>query len=72
MEQRCCISNGGQKFVNKVPLVITDTAKLSAGAPKNSIGAKGSYALVATSTLMTLYYKMTVGEWVEVGRRVVR
>jgi hypothetical protein len=61
------ISNGGQKFVNKVPLVITDTAKLSNGAPKNSIGAKGSYALVATSTLMTLYYKDAVGEWVEVG-----
>ena len=58
---------GGQKFANKVPLVITDTTKLSSGAPKNSIGAKGSYALVATTTLMKLFYKNTDGIWVEVG-----
>jgi len=60
-----------QKFINKVPLVITDKTKLvgnvNTGAPKNSIGAKGSYALVATTTLMKLYYKNDTGEWVEVG-----
>jgi hypothetical protein len=58
---------GGQKFANKVPLVITDTTKLDAGAPKNSIGTIGSYALVATTTLMKLYYKNSAGLWVEVG-----
>ena len=58
---------GGQKFANKVPLVITDATKLSSGAPKNSIGAKGSYAVVATTTLMKLYFKNDAGEWVEVG-----
>jgi hypothetical protein len=58
---------GGQKFTNKIPLVITDTTKLDSGAPKNSIGAIGAYALVATTTLMKLYYKNAAGVWVEVG-----
>ena len=58
---------GGQKFANKIPLVITDSTKLDAGAPKNSIGAIGTYALVATTTLMKLYYKNDTGVWVEVG-----
>jgi hypothetical protein len=58
---------GGQKFTNKIPLVITDATKLDAGAPKGSIGAIGSYALVATTNLMKLYYKDAAGDWVLVG-----
>jgi len=39
---------GGQKFTNKVPLVLTDadTAKISNNAPKTSVGAIGDYAVV--------------------------
>ena len=38
---------GGQTFVNKTPIVITDPTKVDeVGAPLNSVGAVGSYAVV--------------------------
>ena len=56
-----------QKFINKVPTVITESYKLDAGAPKASIGSIGSYALAVVNEAMTLYYKNSNNEWVEVG-----
>lgn len=60
---------GGQKFENKVPLIITDSTKIdqSSGAPKTSVGAIGDYAIVAITTLNKLYYKNRSGAWVQVG-----
>lgn len=68
-------TTGGQTFTNKVPTVITDKARLVGGvvdgAPLASIGKVGDYALVATTTLNTLYYKKattsTAASWVKVG-----
>ena len=61
--------NGGQKFTNKIPFVITDVTTLDelTGSPLGSIGAIGSYAVVAVTTLNKLYYKNNMGLWVEVG-----
>ena len=59
--------NGGQTFVKKVPLVITDATKTEDGAPKASVGAIGSYAIVSTTTLNKLFFKNTTGVWVQVG-----
>ena len=63
---------GGQTFVNKVPLVINDKLNIDplTGGPKESIGAKGNYALVTVvenSSVpdltdqhpLTLWYKTT-------------
>lgn len=52
-------ATGGQTFTNKVPVVITDTAKVDEGTskPLASIGAVGDYAIVATGNLNQLYYK---------------
>lgn len=63
---------GGQTFTNKVPLVITSTTQVNNGAPLASIGSVGDYAVVATTTLIKLWYKKplttgTAGVWVEVG-----
>jgi phage tail sheath protein FI len=58
---------GTQKFVDKEPLVITSTAKITAGAPKGSIGSIGSYAVTVVAELMTLFYKNNAGIWVKVG-----
>ena len=60
-------TTGGQAFTNKVPTVITDTTKVSAGAPKGSVGAIGDYAIVATTTLNKVYYKNYLGTWVQAG-----
>ena len=60
-------TTGGQSFTNKVPTVITDTTKVTGGAPKTSVGAIGDYALVSTTTLNKLYYKNKSGTWVQVG-----
>jgi hypothetical protein len=43
-------TTGGQKFANKVPIVITDSTKVSAGAPLGSVGSIGDYAIVMTDT----------------------
>ena len=45
-------TSSGQKFVNKVPLVITDSTKVDTltGGPKTSVGAIGDYAIVSVDT----------------------
>ena len=71
---------GGQRFVNKIPLVITDSTRLDplTEGPAASIGKNGTYAVVAidvdsdtpalTNTHpLTLWYKNSSGLWVEVG-----
>jgi hypothetical protein len=75
------VLNSGQVFTNKVPIVITDSSDLSntgslstngyAGEiPVSSIGAVGSYAVIATTTLIRIFYKNTNGVWVLVGSDV--
>jgi hypothetical protein len=54
-------------FTNKIPTVITSTTDLDSGVPKTSIGAIGSYAIVATNTSNPLYYKNRSNAWVLVG-----
>ncbi len=66
------VGGNGQKFVNKVPLVITDTTKVVDFAgqdytPKGSVGAVGNYAVVAVTTTLALWYKNRSGTWVQVG-----
>ena len=63
---------GGQTFTNKVPVVITDSTLITNGAPIASVGSIGDYAVVATTTLIKLWYKKAAthtaaGLWVEVG-----
>ena len=60
---------GGQKFTNIVPLVITDETQLDpmTSAPSGAVGQIGTYALVAISTSLILYFKNYMGAWVEVG-----
>ncbi len=60
-------TTGGQSFTNKIPTVITDSSKVTGGAPKTSVGAVGDYAVVATTTLNKVYYKNSAGAWVQVG-----
>lgn len=53
-------SSSGQRFTNKVPLVLTDSTTISGNAPRNTIGSIGDYAYVAvddsaTATLTTLH-----------------
>lgn len=55
-----------QKFENKVPLVITDSATLEFGAPKNSFGSVGTYAVVAINGVFEVFYKTPSG-WELVG-----
>jgi hypothetical protein len=59
----------GQRFENRVSIIITDTTKIdqSSGAPKASVGVIGDYALVAVTNLTKLYYKNRIGAWVLVG-----
>jgi hypothetical protein len=57
------ITAGGQKFVSKTPIVITEVSKvdITTGAPKAAVGSFGDYAIVsvdtdpATSTLTTVH-----------------
>ena len=70
---------GGQVFTNRVPTVITDSEQVEdfeGGdyTPKKSIGKVGSYAIVAVTTTIKLWYKKAAtngilpsGTWVEVG-----
>ena len=65
---------GGQKFSNKVPLVITDSAKiLNGGQPRPSVGTVGDYAVVATTSTVRFWYKagaigdIRPSQWVELG-----
>lgn len=74
------VTQGGQKFVNKVPLVITDSTKVdpATSGPTASVGKVGSYAVVTVDTNpdtpaltdshpMTIWYRNSAGSWVEVG-----
>ena len=70
---------GGQSFTNRIPSVITDVTYVtgsleSPGAPKASYGTIGEYAVVAITTLNTMWYKtagnapgVTAGTWVQLG-----
>ena len=65
-------SAGGQQFTTKTPIDITTTDGVvdysSADyTPKASTGAIGDYAVVSVSTLNHIWYKNTLGTWVEVG-----
>ena len=58
---------GGQTFTNKIPYVITDETKVTAGKPKTSVGQVGDYAVVATTTLNKVFYKNADGSWEQLG-----
>ena len=58
---------GGQMFVKKTPIVITDTNKIDGDMPKNSVGAIGDYAVDATQTPVSIFHKNTTGDWAKVG-----
>ena len=63
---------GGQVFVKKTPIVITDTNKIDGyntpgQLPKTSVGAIGDYAVDATATPVSVWYKTSTGAWVNVG-----
>ena len=65
-------TTGGQSFTSVTPLVLTELSQvtgdeLAPGAPKTSIGAVGDYAVVAITTLNTLWYKNQSGTWVTAG-----
>ena len=63
-------TTGGQTFTIKYPTIITVASKLASGpgsAPRASFGYVGDYAIDATTTVNTLYYKNSSGMWVEVG-----
>ena len=65
-------TTGGQTFTTKTPYVIYKQNEVvdydgADYTPKASIGAIGSYALVAVTTINKLWYKNTAGTWVEVG-----
>jgi hypothetical protein len=54
-------------FTVKTPLVITSSAQLQGGIPTSSVGAVGTYAVVATNANNPIYYKNSAGNWVLVG-----
>mgnify|MGYP000240399976 CR=1 FL=1 len=59
-----------QYFNTIVPIVITNTDDLSGGAPKNTIGAIGDYAVVTTNDANPVFYKGKEGNnliWALVG-----
>lgn len=71
---------GGQRFVNKIPLVITDATRLDplTEGPAASVGRTGTYAVVAidvdpnTPVLtdthpLSIWYKNSAGTWAAVG-----
>jgi hypothetical protein len=60
-------SAGGQMFVKKTPIVITDTNKIDGDVPKTSVGAIGDYAVDATQTPVSIFNKNIAGDWNKVG-----
>jgi len=62
-----------QKFTNKVPTVISSASDLTgvSGSTytgvKDSVGAKGDYAVVTWNTENKMFYKNTDNIWVQVG-----
>ena len=71
--QQPATTTGGQTFSNQVPLVITSTSYVDgSNAPLSSYGSIGQYAVVATTTLLKVWYKKPLtstaaGTWVQVG-----
>jgi len=71
------LTTGGQTFTSKTPIVITDSTLTANGSlvtngyagtrPAGTVGEIGDYAVVATSTLLRLYYRNSAGTWVLVG-----
>jgi hypothetical protein len=72
------IIDGGQTFVNKKPITITEvgdtenkgsyfTNGYDGWIPKKSVGKVGDYATVATSTLNRVFYRNSSGNWILVG-----
>ena len=61
------------QFTAKTPIVITDAVYLSNGAPINSLGNIGDYAINATieatstSSYQQYYYKTTSNTWTVLG-----
>ena len=63
-------AKGGQKFTNKIPVVITDPTQVDEAngkSPLGSIGKIGDYAVVSVTSVNTMYYKNASGEWVIIG-----
>ena len=62
-----------QKFVEKTPLVITDSTDLTGDYPKVSLGNVGSYAVIASqpttgpTSNSTYFYKNLDNVWVQLG-----
>ena len=50
---------GGQRFINKTPIVITqeDTEKLDGSAPASGVGRLGDYAVVTSTDVIRMYVK---------------
>jgi len=57
---------GGQTYTVKKPIVITSTVIAPDGTPVNTYGLNDTYAIVAVSTVIALWYKDN-GSWVKVG-----
>ena len=75
---RSSTNTSGQSFTTKTPIVITSTAQTSGGAPKSTVGAIGDYAVVATGTIPSIWYRSagngaasTAGTNVEAGTWVL-
>jgi hypothetical protein len=68
------------KFVEQTPIVITDSANLTAGVPLTSIGNIGDYAVNALEQSITesgtvfgsMFYKDSTNAWVAVGSNTWR
>jgi len=63
---------GGQTFTNKTPLVLTKETQVTGtvnapGAPLASIGEIGDYAVIAVNKVVTIWYRASDGDWVQVG-----
>ena len=63
------LSSGGQAFVSKTPIVLTDATKVNSntGLPKASVGVIGDYAVVGTTNLVKVCFKNYKNEWTLVG-----
>lgn len=60
-------TTGGQTFTNKVPRVINDSALVTSGVPKASVGLAGDYAVVTATKPHGVFYKNSDNTWVKVG-----
>jgi hypothetical protein len=67
-------TTSGQTFINRVPLIVTETSKINSqsGSPLDSIGAIGEYAFVGRENAYTIWFKKpqtstVAGTWVAVG-----